>query len=145
MSADMAREARQWMVREARYRWLGELTHGDARRRLARSRLMVISSRMEGGANVVSEALAAGVPVIASRIPGNIGMLGRDYAGYFPVEDEKALAGLLWRAESDAAFYRRLKSQCAARRPLVDPDREAGGLNRLLAELDCTDATSRRR
>jgi putative glycosyltransferase (TIGR04348 family) len=145
MKADMAREARQWMVREPRYRWLGELTHGDARRRLARSRLMVISSRMEGGANVVSEALAAGVPVIASRIPGNIGMLGRDYAGYFPVEDEKALARLLWRAESDAAFYRRLKAQCAARRPLVDPNREARGLKRLLAELDCTDATSRRR
>jgi putative glycosyltransferase (TIGR04348 family) len=138
MSADMAREARQWMVREARYRWLGELAHGDAQRRLARSRLMVITSRMEGGANVVSEALAAGVPVIASRIPGNLGMLGRNYVGYFPVEDEKALARLLWRAESDTAFYRRLKVQCAARRPLVDPKREARSLEQLLADLERT-------
>jgi putative glycosyltransferase (TIGR04348 family) len=145
MSTDMAREARQWMTREPRYRWLGELAHGEAQRRLARSRLMVISSRMEGGANIVSEALITGVPVIASRIPGNIGMLGRDYAGYFPAEDEKALGQALWRAELDAAFYRRLKFQCSVRRLLVEPKREARGLGRLLADLDGTNATSRRR
>jgi putative glycosyltransferase (TIGR04348 family) len=144
MSRDMDREARQWMAREPRYRWLDELAHTQARRRLARSRLMVISSRMEGGANVVSEALAAGVPIIASRIPGNVGMLGRDYAGYFPVENEKALARLLWRAESDAGFYRRLKAQCRARSFLVDPKREARNLQRLLAALDGTNATTRR-
>lgn len=145
MSPDMGREARQWMGRQPRYCWLGELAHAEARRRLARSRLMVISSRMEGGANVVSEALAAGVPIIASRIPGNVGMLGRDYAGYFPVENEKALARLLWRAESDAGFYRRLKAQCRVRSFLVDPKREARTLQGLLAEIDGTNATSRRR
>jgi putative glycosyltransferase (TIGR04348 family) len=144
MSTDMAREAQQWMDREPRYRWLGELPHADARRRLARSRVMVISSRMEGGANVISEALAAGVPVIASRISGNIGMLGRDYAGYFPVENEKALARLLWHAEADAGFYRRLKTQCAARQGQVEPEREARALERLLAGLDGASATSRR-
>jgi glycosyltransferase involved in cell wall biosynthesis len=103
---------------------------------------MVISSRMEGGANVVSEALAGGVPVLASRISGNIGMLGRDYAGYFPVENEKALARLLWRAESDGAFYRRLKKQCAARRTLVTPRLEMQNLKRLLDELIDATATS---
>lgn len=135
MSEEMASEARQWMARETRYRWLGELARGQALRRLARSRLMVISSRMEGGANVVSEALAAGVPVIASRISGNIGMLGRHYAGYYTVEDEKALARLLWRAESDPTFHRQLKRQCSARRYLVSPQLEARNLNKLLAEL----------
>jgi putative glycosyltransferase (TIGR04348 family) len=135
MSEELASEARQWTVREPRYRWLGELARGQALRRLARSRLMVISSRMEGGANVVSEALAAGVPVIASRISGNIGMLGPDYAGYYPLEDEKALARLLWRTESDPAFYRRLKRQCAARRHLVSPRLESQKLKDLLAEL----------
>ena len=135
MSEDMAREARQWMARQPSYRWLGELERWQALRRLARSRLMVISSRMEGGANVVSEALAAGVPVIASRISGNIGMLGGHYLGYYPVEDEKGLARLLWRAESDPAFYRRLKRQCAARRYLVSPQLEMRNLKKLLAEL----------
>jgi putative glycosyltransferase (TIGR04348 family) len=135
MSPDVAREARRWMSREPRYRWLEEVSHAAAMRRLARSRLMVISSRMEGGANVVSEALMASVPVIASRIPGNIGMLGRRYAGYFPVENEKALARLLWRAESDPDFYRRLKRQGAQRRPLFTPQREARSLRRLVKEL----------
>ena len=131
----MADEARRWMAREPRYRWLGNLPHGRALRILARSRLMVISSRMEGGANVVSEALAARVPVIASRISGNIGMLGKDYAGYFSPENERALARLLLRAESDADFYRVLKSQCRARRALVTRRRERESLRRLLAEL----------
>ncbi|MDP2241672.1 MAG: selenoneine biosynthesis selenosugar synthase SenB [Burkholderiales bacterium] len=131
----MAAIAQGWADTEPRYRWLGERAHGKALRLLARSRLMVISSLMEGGANVVSEALAAGVPVIASRIPGNIGMLGADYAGYFQPGNEKALARLLWRAESDAAFYRRLKKQCLARKPLVSPAREKHNLKMLLDEL----------
>lgn len=135
MTREMAREARQWMAAEPRYRWRGELAHWKSLRLMARSRLIVISSRMEGGANVVSEALAAGVPVIASKIPGNIGMLGTDYAGYYPLEDEKALAQLLWRAESDPAFYRRLRKHCAARRHLVRPQQEQRALKKLLAEL----------
>ena len=138
LSDETAREAREWMAREPRYRWLGEVPHAEARRRLARSRVMVISSRMEGGANVVSEALAAGVPVLASQISGNVGMLGSDYAGYFPVENERALARLLRRAESDPSFYLKLKKQCVARRILVQPQREARCLKRLLDDLNRT-------
>ena len=135
MSFEMATAARDWMGREPRYRWFGELPRWLALRRLARSRLMVISSRMEGGANVVTEALAAGVPIVASLIPGNSGMLGADYAGYYPLGNERALARLLWRAESDPEFYRKLRRQCAARRPLISPAREKDGLRRLLREL----------
>lgn len=136
MSPSMAAEARGWIEREARYRWVGELPHYLALGRLARSRLMVISSRMEGGANVVTEALAFGVPVVASRIPGNVGMLGKNYAGYYPLGNERALARLLWRAESDPEFYRKLKRQCAARRCLVCRKREKHALKQLLAELE---------
>ena len=135
MSLAMADEARRWAAREPRYTWRGEVPHGKALRILARSRLMVISSRMEGGANVVSEALAARVPVIASRIAGNVGMLGKRYAGYYPLEDERALARLLRRAESDRAFYRMLQSQCRARRGLVTRSHERESVRRLLAEL----------
>ena len=134
LSGQYARTAKDWMSREPRYRWTGELSHGAACRRLALSRLMVISSSMEGGANVVSEALVAGVPVLASRVSGNVGMLGRAYPGYYPFADDVALARLLWRAESDLVFYRQLQRQCARRAALVRPEREARSLTRLIRE-----------
>lgn len=133
LSEAMAAEARAWMAREPRYRWLGELPHGQALRVLARSRVMVISSRMEGGANVVCEALACGVPVIASRVPGNVGMLGARYPGYYPFGDERKLARLIIRAECDLEYWRLLKHACAARAPLVAPKEERQGLKKLVA------------
>ena len=60
---------------------------------------MVLSSLSEGGANVISEAVAAGVPVLASRIDGSVGLLD-DYPGYFPVRDTAALARLLERSRA---------------------------------------------
>ena len=119
---------------EPRYRWLGAVPRWRVRRLLSRARLLVQSSLMEGGANAVAEALAAGVPVLASRIPGNVGMLGQDYPGYFPVGDERALALLLERAEADEAFYGSLKERCAARRPLTLPEHERGALGDLIEE-----------
>ena len=135
MSGDMAAEAAAWMSREPRYRWRGEVSNAEALRALARSRVMVISSRMEGGANVVSEALTLGVPVIASNIAGNVGMLGARYPGYFPVGRARPLATLLIRAEREPAFYRRLEGACAARAPLVSVERERASLAALVAEL----------
>ena len=90
---------------------------------------------MEGGANVVSEALAAGVPVLASKISGNIGMLGEDYEGYYPVENEHALSALMTRFESSATFRRRLEFQCNARKHLISAERERAGLAALMQEL----------
>ena len=113
---------------DPRYRWLGSVPHAQALRWLASSHVMVISSRMEGGANVVCEALRIGVPVLASRIPGNVGLLGAGYRGYFPVEDQRALARLVTRAAVDRAFYGTLKSQIAKLRPMVAPRAEARAL-----------------
>jgi putative glycosyltransferase (TIGR04348 family) len=115
-------------ARDSRYRWLGSVPHARALRWLASSHAMVISSRMEGGANVVCEALRIGVPVLASHISGNIGLLGASYGGYFPVGDERALARLMERAASDARFYRRLKTQIAKLRSSVAPQSEARAL-----------------
>jgi putative glycosyltransferase (TIGR04348 family) len=125
---EFARIAKAGMVREPRYRWLGSVPHARALRWLASSHAMVISSRMEGGANVVSEALRIGVPVLASRIPGNVGLLGAGYAGYFPLESDAALARLIGRVANDAAFYRKLKRQVAKLRRAVAPASEARAL-----------------
>ena len=115
-----------------RYRWLGARSHGETRRRIGRARAMIVSSVIEGGANVIVEAVTAGVPVIASRIPGNVGMLGTDYDGYFTTGDDAALANLLDRISRDAPFLAHLRSQCAARAPLFDPVREASDVVRLV-------------
>ena len=131
----LAKQARQAMRGDKRYRWLGEVAHERTLRRLASSHAMIISSRMEGGANVVCEALRIGVPVLASRISGNVGLLGRDYAGYFPVEDESALAGLMARAASDRRFYENLKTQVKPLRAKVAPQTEAKALLAALSGL----------
>jgi len=132
---DWARDAAAEMARNARYVWRGEVPGWQVRRQFARSHAMVISSVMEGGANVVSEAVVAGVPVIASRIDGNVGLLGEDYAGYYPAKDTDALAALLQRAETEPAFLRTLAAQCRKRRPLFSPAREAAAWRRLLKDL----------
>lgn len=135
LSAEMARRAHAEAAANPRYRWLGDVPHWKALRVLARCRLLVLTSEMEGGANVVSEALAVGVPVLSSRIAGSVGLLGEDYPGYFPVGDTRALAQLLSRAETDAAFYVSLRDWCARLRPLVDPARERRSWAELLREL----------
>jgi len=135
LSQSMHRRAWAEMKTNPRYRWLGELTHGKTLQRLARSRLLVLSSQMEGGANVVSEAAACDVPVISSRISGSIGLLGKDYPGYFPVGDTRNLAELLWRAEEDQAFYRRLQTGCRQLKKLITPEQERESWRKLLAEL----------
>jgi len=135
MSAAIARRAHALMWRDARYRWIGEVSNRQARRLLARSRVLVLSSRMEGGANVISEAIADRVPVLASHIPGNVGLLGARYPGYFPVGDARALAALLRRCETDTTFLERLERWMSSLAPLVDPAREADAWAKLLSEL----------
>ena len=118
-----------------RYQWLGELEHGETLELIASSRALVHSSRSEGGANVLSEALAASVPILSSRISGSIGILGPDYPGFFPVGESAALAGLLHRTETEPGFYQDLERACDALAPLVDPAREAESWSALLREV----------
>ncbi len=135
LSAAMARRARAEMARNDRYRWLGEVPGWRARRLTARSRLLVVSSKMEGGANVVSEALAADVPVLSTAISGSIGLLGEKYPGYFPIGDTAELSRLLERCERDTAFYHRLQSACRRRSARLSPERERTAWRTLIQEL----------
>ena len=132
---DWADAARDEMARNPRYRWLGEVPAWRVRRLYERTHAMVISSLTEGGANVVSEAVVAGLPVIASRIPGNVGLLGPNHPGYFRPEDTGALGGLLWRAEREPGFLEDLGRRQAVRAPLFAPARELEAWRRLLEEF----------
>jgi len=135
LDARLERRAARENARNPRYRWVGGLSYGKTRRHLASSHLLALTSRMEGSSNVLSEALASSVPVIASRIPGLIGTLGERYPGYFPAGDTRALARLLRRAEADSRFYETLKTRCARVKRLVSPERERNAWRRLLGEL----------
>jgi putative glycosyltransferase (TIGR04348 family) len=123
------------------YRWLGPLPHPEARRRIQRAHVLVHPSALEGGANVVLEAVLSGTPVLASRVPGNVGMLGDGYAGYFPRGDAQALAVLLRQCRDDlskgpgGALLPTLRAQCGRRAPLFDPDTEKRALLQLVQDL----------
>lgn len=143
LDREMRERARGWRKIERRYRWLGSVEHRAAMRLLASSHVLVVSSVMEGGANVICEAARIGVPVLASRIPGNVGMLGRDYPGYFPLFDDKALARLIERCRTDASFYRKLRGALLRRRALFAPGSERAALKRLLAGLPAVRSGSR--
>ena len=132
---EWAGRARAEMHVNARYRWHGELPRHEIRQVYRRTNLLVLPSRMEGGANVISEAVAAGVPVVASDIAGSIGLLGDAYPGYYPVGDERSLAGVLRRAESDPSFYAALQDRCLSLRPRFTAARETGAWADLLEKL----------
>lgn len=134
LSPPMKSEAGQRMKRDARYRWLGSVQHARALRWIAASHLLVVSSAMEGGANVICEAARIGTPVLASRVSGNIGMLGRGYPGYYALFDARALARLLLRVSCEKKFYEELKRAVHSRRQLFSPAAERAALARVVRE-----------
>jgi len=143
LDATLAEAARALMAQVPAYRWLGERTHGEVRRRIAAAHVLVHPSVMEGGAQVVIEAIRSGTPVLASRMDGNVGLLGAVYGGYFAVGDDAALAALLERARDDPAMLPALVRQIERRAPLFAPEAEALALHRLVGELLAGAAASR--
>jgi len=131
----LGEEARALQQRCPHYRWLGGLPHETTRGRIQSAHALVNTSRMEGGAHVVMEAICSGTPVLATRIPGNVGMLGSDYAGYVEPGDAEGLAALIERCRDQPAILDELCRQCAARAPLFEPERERATLLSLLNDL----------
>jgi putative glycosyltransferase (TIGR04348 family) len=117
---------------DSRYHWLGVLPQAATRQLIKRCRLLLLPSRMEGGANVLIEAVTSGVPVLGSDIAGNRGMLGADYPGWFAPGDAAALAALISRAAKDAGYYASLSRRCAERVSLFSPARECAAVCSLL-------------
>jgi putative glycosyltransferase (TIGR04348 family) len=131
----LAAQARALERRDARYRYAGALSHGLARCAIRASHLLVHPSVMEGGANVIVEAVTSGTAVVASRVSGNVGMLGAGYPGYFDARDASGLAACLVRAWEERAYLRSLERACAARRALFRPQAEARAVRRLVRDL----------
>jgi putative glycosyltransferase (TIGR04348 family) len=135
LDAALGREAQRLAREDARYRYMGPAPRGLVRAAMHRCHVLVHPSRMEGGANVVAEAVTARTPVVASRISGNLGMLGAEYAGYFEAGDAAGLAGLLARLAGNRRLLQRLDRQCAARRRLFEPRGETRAVRALATEI----------
>jgi putative glycosyltransferase (TIGR04348 family) len=135
LDAALAREAGALAKQDPRYRYSGALAHGLVRAAIQSAHLLVHPSVVEGGANVISEAIASGTAIVASRIAGNVGLLGRGYPGYFEPGDASGLAGRLVQAWEDANYRKRLEKACAGRRPALSPPAERRALRNLVADL----------
>jgi putative glycosyltransferase (TIGR04348 family) len=139
LDASLGLQAQACAAQHPHYRWLGGQPHAATLRAIQRAHVLVHTSRMEGGAHVVMEAVCSGTPVLASRIAGNVGMLGADYAGYFDHGDAQGLADLLVRCRADyghaSGLYSQLQAQCALRAPLFTPATEQAALTALVHEL----------
>ncbi len=135
LDADLAQTAAKLSATNPNYQWRGGLPHGLTRAAIKRAHLLIHPSIMEGGANVIAEAITSGTAVIASNISGNIGMLGRGYRGYFPAGDAVALAKLVQRCLDEPAFLADLRSDCRQRAKLFAPSREKSALIHLVNDL----------
>jgi putative glycosyltransferase (TIGR04348 family) len=138
LDAELGEQARQLAAEVPTYRYLGEQTHAQTRARIARAHVLVHPSRMEGGAHVVMEAVMSGTPVLASRIDGNVGMLGADYEGYFDCGDALQLTKTLIECREGqnqpSNKLDQLARQCIHREKLFEPLAEKTALLRIVAE-----------
>jgi len=135
LDATLGEEAQALAAAQPTYRWLRGIPHADARRRIQAAHVLVHPSRMEGGAHVVIEAMRSATPVLASRIDGNLGLLGTDYAGVFDPGDDTALGAWLERLRDDPDMLAALRAQAMARAPLFAPEAEQAALHRVVARL----------
>ena len=133
LDAQLAAEVAHLGARDSRYHWLGALPQAATRQMIKRCHLLLLPSLMEGGANVLIEAVTSGVPVLGSDIAGNRGMLGADYPGWFAPGDAEGLAALISRVATDAGYYASLSRRCAEQVSLFSPARECAAVRSLLA------------
>lgn len=119
-----------------RWKWIGPRSHARALELLAQADVFVQTSRVEGGSLALSEAIVCGVPVLATRIPAAIGMLGARHPGLFAVGDARALAQRLERIEQDADYRDRLVRASRALAPRYARAREREAWRELLAGID---------
>ena len=119
-SEELAVEMTHASAEVRHFNWCGKLDHATLMEKMARAHILLNTSILEGGANAICEAVTMGLPVIATDIRGNVGMLGEDYPGLFPCGDAQAAAGLLRRCATDASFYEELKRRVKQRASLFD-------------------------
>jgi putative glycosyltransferase (TIGR04348 family) len=139
LDEEMRWRAEDETANNPRYNWVGGVSPEEAIEIIARSKLLVLTSHMEGGANAATEALACGTPLISTDIKGLQGLMGKEFPGFFPVRDAQALAKLLHKSATDSAFYDQLSDYCSSCAYKAAPELEKQSWQRLLEEFDLKD------
>ncbi|GMU65672.1 MAG: glycosyl transferase [Acidobacteriota bacterium] len=94
--AALEARARQLGLGDDRVRFLGRASAGQVRELLSRCRALVVPSTYEGMPLVILEAMASGVPVVASRVSGIPEVVVDGETGWLvPCEDPPALGAAL--------------------------------------------------
>jgi glycosyltransferase involved in cell wall biosynthesis len=100
--------------------------------------LFVLASHWEGQPMAILQALESGIPILASRIEGNVALLGAMHPGLFDPNDRQGYAVLLERAVRDPVFREQLRVwQQSLPRPSLRGLAE--GLAGLYRRLTCAD------
>lgn len=99
------RAARTALGRSHRIHWLGAVP--DAARVVSALDALVISSRSEGTPLVLLEAMAAGIPVIATAVGGIPDIIGETEGFLVPPGDTDALRSAIDRVQRDPTEARR--------------------------------------
>ena len=135
LSPAMEKRAQKESAANPRYRWIGALPRRAALEMLAKAQALILSSRIEGGPGVFSEALALGVPILASRIPASESILSPRHPGLFTLGSTAELAALMRRVELEPRFCARLATASRKLAPRFEPAREQRAWRTLLGEL----------
>jgi glycosyltransferase involved in cell wall biosynthesis len=114
--------------------FIGLLEPDRVRHQLMQSDVFILPSHSEGRPNVVLEAMAVGVPVIASDIDGVREIIRHEHSGLlFPDGDDEQLGACLKRLRNDPAMGRRMADN--ARQWLKDQNLTWTSTSRKYAEL----------
>jgi glycosyltransferase involved in cell wall biosynthesis len=131
--------ARRW---EDRVRFVGPLVGAGLEAAYDAADLVVLASRAESFGMVLTEALAHGLPVVATRVGGVAEAVGRSVDGsvpglLVPPEDAAALATALRDWMTDSRLRERLSRSAARRRTdLRRWDEAATDLGDVLTQVD---------
>lgn len=139
LEPELGREAEREARENPRFEWLGPQPFSETACLLSAARVLVVSSQDEGGPAVVTEAIAAGTPVLSTRIPSVESLLGAAYPGFYERGDEAGLAALLLRCELEPAFLGELRSRVLVHQAEVSPELERERLCELLSGLAITE------
>jgi len=120
------------MNENLRFSWLGELDRAGTWREMGRSNLMVLSSLEEGGANVISEAVSIGLPILATKIDGNAGLLRENYSGFFEAKNTEELSALMLKCEKEPQFLKLLTEQVRTKASLFTKEQEKETLKKII-------------